>query len=241
MKCDVQCANEADFSISTESFKGNVCSAHLYVKKHSANEIVIRPITLEGQKQAYEASKQQERLTWSEWLDLLTEVLDAWAEERQEKKQECDHISSCCKDCCSNLSCRKMDEPVTDVPQVVEVDEIKSVPLGKYCLDECCKPTGTPIDEPTLNELAWQLKDRDISVNEFTAKLRQLIDKQVREAQTKQFSLRVKTRLWTPKGYDQYDNTWKPQNLALRQKMKIPLDAYGKSFVEVELQAEDRN
>jgi len=71
----------------------------------------------------------------------------------------------------------------------------------------------------------------------FYNNLEAAITQHIQDEVKRKVQLRVKTRLWTPKGYDQYDKTWEPQDIAPRQKLKIPLDAYGKSFVEIELKS----
>lgn len=48
-------------------------------------------------------------------------------------------------------------------------------------------------------------------------------------------ALHVKTRLWTPKGYDELNKTWTPQVLLPTNLLHIALDPRDKSFVELKL------
>ncbi len=47
--------------------------------------------------------------------------------------------------------------------------------------------------------------------------------------------LHVKTRLWTPKGYDQLDRQFKIDEVVPNHILTVPLDALGKSFVKIKL------
>lgn len=81
---------------------------------------------------------------------------------------------------------------------------------------------------------ALQSADTDKGKAELIAQIKQAFA----EEGSRKMQLHVKTRLMTHKGYDELNKTWTPQVLVPRNKLHISLDAYDKSFVEIELKNE---